>query len=156
MNHCKIIVCKLSRLKIVIKLSWCFLRRWICRHFCDAFWVIVDSGIPVFPFILRLFFRRGDCLSVKALVSRYWKPCELERGYRRAFLPDLGRQTSYEGVSMPYRCRFRSMARRTTVIQHSWALKRSRKSYWPDIGWKTTLGAVSLPFSADGEKNNDN
>ena len=51
-----------------------FLRRWICRHFCDAFWAIVDSGIPVsgipvFPFIRRLFFRRGDCLSVKAMVS---------------------------------------------------------------------------------------
>ena len=75
---------------------------------------------------------------------------------RRRFFAVLGRQTSHEGVSMPYRCRFQPMARRTTVIQHSWALKRSRKSYWPDIGWKTTLGAVSLPFSADGEKNNDN
>ena len=110
-----------------------------------------------------LFIRQGDGFS---LLKALWALARLQKSLparfrtanvaRRRFFAVLGRQTSHEGVSMPYRCRFQPMARRTTVIQHSWALKRSRKSYWPDIGWKTTLGAVSLPFSADGEKNNDN
>ena len=46
-------------------------RRWICRRFCDPFLAMVDLEIPVFPFIQRLFFRRGANLSVKAMVFRY-------------------------------------------------------------------------------------